>query len=187
MDALLLALVGCLLAETGSKSQLLVGALARRFDRDGAIILGIILAAVASAAIAAIAGAWIAPMLGPDARLMFMALAWLLLGVGMLWPVKAPDTLDGWPTGAWLTGFLGLFILCVGEGSQFLILGIATRTGDAVLAGVGGAIGMTLALTPVVIMRDGFFALPIRTIRWTGGALAILAAALLFLNAARLV
>ena len=46
MDALLLALLGCLLGEIGDKSQLLVLALATRYGRDGAIIAGIIVAAI---------------------------------------------------------------------------------------------------------------------------------------------
>lgn len=187
MDALLLALIGCLLGEMGGKSQLLLLALAKRFDRDGAIVAGIVIGAVTSAAISAIAGAWIAPMLSADARLLFMALAWMFLGVGMLWPVKAPDTLDGWPTGAFFTSYLGLFILCFGEGSQFLILGIATRTAEPVLAAIGGAIGMITALAPVAILRDGFFALPVRAIRWAGAGLAILAGFVTVLNALHLV
>lgn len=187
MDALLLAFIGCLLAEMGGKSQLLLLALAKRFDRDGAVIAGISVGAIASAAISAIAGAWIAPMLGSDARLMFMAVACWFMGAGMLWPVKAPDTLDGWPTGAFFTSYLGLFILCFGEGAQFLVLGIATWTADPVLAGIGGAIGMIAALVPVVVMRDAFFALPVQAIRWTGAGLAILAGFIMVLAALRLV
>lgn len=187
MDALLLAFTGCLLAEMGGKSQLLLLALAKRFDRDGAVIAGIIVGAIASAAISAIAGAWIAPMLGSDARLMFMALAWWFMGAGMVWPVKAPDPLDGWPTGAFFTSYLGLFILCFGEGSQFLILGVATRTAEPVLAGIGGTIGVIAALMPVVIMRDSFFALPVQAIRWVGAGMAILAGFVTVLTALRLV
>ena len=86
MDALLLALLGCLLGEIGDKSQLLALVLATRFDRDGAIIAGVVVAAVANAALSAAAGAWIGPMMGADARLLFLALSVLFLGAGMVWP-----------------------------------------------------------------------------------------------------
>ncbi len=184
MDALLLALLGCLLGEIGDKSQLLVLALATRYNRDGAIIAGIIAAAIANAAISAIAGAWIGPMLGADARLLFLALSILFLGAGLLWRVSPPDALDGWPTGAFLTSALGLFILGFGDGPQFLILGIATRTADPLLAGIGGAIGTIVALVPVVVARGALLAaLPLRAIRWTGGAILIVTAACLGLSA----
>ncbi|WP_278985663.1 TMEM165/GDT1 family protein, partial [Sphingobium yanoikuyae] len=124
MDALLIALLGCLFGEIGDKGQLLVLALAHRYQRDGAIIAGVAVAAIANAALSAAAGAWIGPMLGHDARLLFMALSVLFLGVGLLWPVKMPDTLDDWRIGPFLTTALGVFILGFGDGPQFLILGI---------------------------------------------------------------
>ena len=129
MDALLIALLGCLFGEIGDKGQLLVLALAHRYQRDGAIIAGVAVAAIVNAALSAAAGAWIGPMLGHDARLLFMALSLLFLGVGLLWPVKMPDTLDDWRIGPFLTTALGVFILGFGDGPQFLILGIATPHG----------------------------------------------------------
>lgn len=188
MDALLLALIGCLLGEIGDKSQLLVLALATRYQRNGAVIAGIIAAAAANAALSATAGAWIGPMLANDARLLFLSLATLFLGAGLLWRVKAPDPLGGWPTGAFLTTALGLFILGFGDGPQFLILGIATRTGDPVLAGIGGAIGVVAALVPVVLLREALLALlPLRAIRLVGGAVLLLTGAIMALNALALV
>ncbi|HEX7741735.1 MAG TPA: TMEM165/GDT1 family protein, partial [Sphingobium sp.] len=83
MDALLTALIGCLLGEMGDKSQLLVLALAVRYRRNGALIAGIAVAAVANAAVAAVAGGFLSPMLGSSARLLFLALAVLFLAIGM--------------------------------------------------------------------------------------------------------
>lgn len=184
MDALLLALLGCLLGEIGDKGQWLVLALATRYDRNGAVIAGIVLAAVANAVISAFAGAWIGPMLGADARLLFLALSVLFLGAGLFWPVGRPNPLGGWRIGAFPTTALGLFILGFGDGPQFLILGVATRTADPMLAGVGGAIGVIVALVPVVLLRDAILAaLPLRAIRWGGGVLLLLVGALLALGA----
>ena len=188
MDALLTALLGCFLAEIGDKNQLLVLALATRFSRDGAIIAGIMVAAAANAAIGAVAGAFLAPMLGSDARLLFLALAVLFLGLGLLWRVKAPDPLAEWPAGPFLTTALGLFILGFGDGSQFLILGIATRTAEPLLAGVGGALGVMAALVPVALLRGSILpAKPVRAIRLTAAALMLIIALMLGVTAMGLV
>ncbi len=184
MDALLIAFLGCLLGEVGGKSQLLVLALATRFDRHGPVIGGIAAAAIANAALSATAGAWLGPMMGADARLLFLALSLLFLGLGLLWPVTAPDPLDGWKIGAFLTTALGLFILGFGDGPQFLILGLAARTADPVLAAIGGAAGIVAAAIPVVLLRGRLFAvLPVRAIRIGGGALLLLAGAATALSA----
>lgn len=178
MDAFLAALLGCLVGEIGGKSQLLTLALATRFRRDGVVISGLALAAIANAALGAAAGAFIGPMLGNDARLLFLAIALLLLGLGMLWPVKLPDTLADWPTGAFLTTALGLFILGFGEGTQFLIAGIVTRTGDPFMAAAGGAVGAIAALVPVVLLRDVFLKrVPVRILRVAGAILMLIFAA----------
>ncbi|MCP1469893.1 putative Ca2+/H+ antiporter (TMEM165/GDT1 family) [Sphingobium sp. OAS761] len=188
MDSLLLALLGCLVGEIGDKSQFLLLALATRYDRNRAVIAGLLVATFANAAISAAAGAWIGPMLGADARLLFLALSLLFLAVGLFWPVKAPDPLAGWPTGAFLTTMLGLFILQFGDGPQFLILGIAARGGDPVLAAVGGAIGIVAACVPVVILRDRILRLlPLRAIRLAGGTILFVAGALTALTALSLV
>lgn len=188
MDSLLLALIGCLLGEMGGRGQWLVLALANRYERDGTIIAGIIVAAIANAALSALAGAWIGPMLGPYARLLFLALAMAFLGAGLLWPMRRPDPLTGWRIGPFLTSALGLLILSFGEGSQFLILGIAARMNPPVLAAIGGMIGVAAAMIPVVALRDRFFTvMPLRAIRWTGGALLLLAAAIMALKAVGLI
>jgi putative Ca2+/H+ antiporter (TMEM165/GDT1 family) len=175
MDALLFALVGCLIGTLGDKSQRFVLALAERFDRDGPLILAILLACAANAAISATAGAFIGPLMAANARLLFLALALLFMAVGMLWPISDPDPLDGWRIGAFLTMLLGFFILQFGDGQQFLILGLATRTADPVLAGIGGAIGTSAGLIPVVIGRRALLeAVPLRMIRRALGGLILL-------------
>src|SRR3546814_543535 len=151
-----------LLAETGDRGQLLAHALAERFRRDGAVIAGIVAAALANAAIGAAAGAFIAPMLGTDGRLLFLALALIFLAAGMFWPTKQPDPLANWRLGPFLTSALGLFILGIGDGAQFLILGIAVRTADPFLAAAGGAIGIIAPPVPVILLRGPPFKAPNR-------------------------
>ena len=103
-------------------------------------------------------------------------------------PLNSPDPLASWPTGAFVTTMLGLFILGFGDGPQFLILGITTHSGNPVLAAMGGAIGVIAASVPVVLLRDRIFAiLPIRAIRLGGAALLLLVGAMLALSALALV
>lgn len=187
MDAFLAALLGCLGGEIGGKSQLLILALATRFRHDGAVIAGLTAASLANAVLGAAAGALIGPMLGNDARLLFLAIALLLLGLGMMWPVKPPDTLADWPTAAFFTTALGLFILGFGEGTQFLIAGLATRTGDPLMAGAGGVVGLVAALVPVVLLRDAFMQrVPVRFLRIASAVLMLLFAAITAISALHL-
>ncbi|WP_022682403.1 TMEM165/GDT1 family protein [Sphingobium bisphenolivorans] len=186
MDALLIALLGCLAGEMGDKGQRLALALSTRFDRNGAVIAGLAVAAMANAAIGAAAGSLLASMLGSDARLLFLALALLFLGAGMCWPVRTPDPLTDWRLGPFLTSALGLFILGFGEGAQFLILGLTVRTADPLLAASGGAIGIIAASLPVILLRERMFQLPLRGLRYAGGALILLAALLTGVSALHL-
>ncbi|MET0370560.1 MAG: TMEM165/GDT1 family protein [Sphingobium sp.] len=184
MDALLFALIGALLGTIGDKSQHLVLAFANRFDRNGLLIAAILLAAAFNSGISAIAGAFIGPMLSSDARLLFLALSLLFLGVGMIWRTSPPDPLTRWRIGAFATSFVGLFILLFGDGQQFLILGLATRTGDPVLVAIGGTLGIAAGLVPVVIGRDAFLAtLPLTLIRRVAGCVMLLVGAVCALSA----
>lgn len=187
MDAFLIALLGCLLAETGGQGQRLVLALATRFQRGGAVVAGVAAAAIVNAGIAALAGSFIAPFLGSDARLLFLALALLFLAGGMVLPVKQPDPLAGWTIGPFPVTALGLIILGFGEGAQFLILGVAIRTGDPLLAAAGGATGIFAAAIPVLLLRDRFFhAFPHRAVRILGGVVILLAAVAMAVSALHL-
>lgn len=184
MDALLLALLGCLVCDLGDRSQLLNLALSTRYRRHGILLAGLCIAAAANAALSAGAGGLLARMISPDARLLFLALALLFAGIGMLTPAKAPDTLSHWRGGPLLISTLGLFILGFGETPQLLIAAISGRTADPVMGGIGGAAGAIVAGAPVILMRGRYFTLlPLRAIRRTGAVLFILVAAWLAMEA----
>ncbi|MEO8722245.1 MAG: TMEM165/GDT1 family protein [Sphingobium sp.] len=152
MDALLIALIACMLAEMGDRSQILTAALARRFRRTSLVIAGLVFAVVANVAIAAYAGQLIAAMLSFNARSLFMALGFVAVGLGMLMSTKMPDLLAGWRIGAFATSALGLFILGFGESAQFLIMGISTARGDPLLAAIGGALGIIVACLAAIVV-----------------------------------
>jgi Ca2+/H+ antiporter, TMEM165/GDT1 family len=187
MDALLLALIACMAAEMGDRSQMLTLAMGQRYRRDRLVALGLLAAATANAIVSASAGALIARTLGSDARMLFMALAFLIGGAAMLLPVRAPDVLANWRLGAWASPAIGLFILGFGEGAQFLIMGVAVGRSEPVLAGLGGALGVMCACLPAILVGPGFFvAVPLRRIRQIVAVLFLIAGFSMGVSALRL-
>ncbi|GLI97186.1 MULTISPECIES: TMEM165/GDT1 family protein [unclassified Sphingobium] len=187
MDALLSALLACALCEMGGGNQMLSLALAQRFQRDSAVLVGIAVGAMANAALSAAGGWLISTMIASDARTLFLALALVLGGVGLFIAAKHPDTLDSWRTGPALTAFAGIFILGFGDGAQFIILGLATRTGDPVMAAIGGAIGIFVACAPAVFLRKPILASGgLLWIRRMGGSILMSIGAVMALSATSL-
>lgn len=187
MDALLVTFLACLLCETGGALQMLAIALSRRYACAGLLILGLVAAGIANAALAAWGGALLVDLMAPDARSLFLAITLLLGGVGLLLPVKQPDSLDRWSVGALPTAFLGLFILGFGNGAQFIVMGMTVRTGDPSWATIGGALGTIIACMPVILLRDQPFSSTVmRYVRRMGGILLMLVGVLIGLSAIRL-
>lgn len=166
MDALIPAFIAAALAEMGDKSPWLAAILAARFGRPGAVVLGIIVAATVASALSAIAGTLVQPLLTPNARLLFLALALVFSGIGGLFTLKQPDPLTGWKIGAFATTALGLFILQFGEGTQFLVAGLAANAKVPALAAIGATLGICAVTIPMALagaaLRDR---LPIRAMR----------------------
>ncbi|HEX7783742.1 MAG TPA: TMEM165/GDT1 family protein [Sphingobium sp.] len=188
MDALLTALLACLLVEMGDRCQVLTLALSVRYRAQGQLIAGITLAAFVNAALSAVAGGLLSKVVGPDARTLLFGLALLSGGFGLFMPVKRPDLLAGWRIGPFLTGGLGIFILAFGNSAQFLTAAIAARSANPALTAIGAGIGMALACVPVVLLKSQFFlALPLRWIRRIGGALLLVIGAITGLGALGLV
>jgi putative Ca2+/H+ antiporter (TMEM165/GDT1 family) len=166
MDALLLALLACLAGEMGGRGQLLALVLGVRYRAAFAVLAGVVLAACINAALSAYAASLIAGAMNRDASHLFMAIAFLSGGISLALPPKAPDTLAGWKTGPFLTALFGLFVLGFGEGAQFLIAGISVARGNPALAALGGALGVTLACVPAVLVGGDFFTRwPVRWLR----------------------
>lgn len=138
-----MALVACLAAEWGDKAQMLCARRAQRRSTPVADILAALVAALAVALFAAGAEALLAPMLGLDARLLFLALAFLFAAASAWWPVRAGDAAP--PD----HGFLGLALrlgILIGSGNApFLIAAIALARGYVPLAVAGGTIGIVAA------------------------------------------
>lgn len=167
MDALIPAFIAAGLAEMGDKSPWLAAMLAARFGRPGAVVLGIVVAAALASALSAIAGMLIQPLLTPHARLLFLALALIFSGVSGFFALKQPDPLSTWKIGAFATTALGLFVLQFGEGTQFLVAGLAVNAKIPALAAIGATLGMCAVTIPMALAGNALRTrLPVRAMRF---------------------
>ncbi|MGR6330500.1 TMEM165/GDT1 family protein [Sphingomonas sp. XXL09] len=188
MDALMAALLAAALGQIGDRPAWLTAILADRFARPVTVILAAAIALAAATTIAAVAGAWIAPHLTPEARQLFVALALVLQGGGMLVAAKPPERLAGWRIGAFATSLLGLFILAFGDGVQFVVLALAARAGQAGFAAAGATIGGLVPLAVAAVLGEaGWTALPQPTLRRAAGTVFLLVGLWLGLGALRLI
>jgi len=188
MDALMAALVAAALAQVGDRPAWLTSILADRYRKPGLVIAAAAAAVLAAGLLAAAAGAALAPRLTPEAKQLFLALALLVQGGGVLFPVKPPDRLAGWRLGAALTSLLGLFILAFGDGVQFIVLALAARAELPWLAAVGAMLGSLAVIAPAAILGEaGWTALPLAMLRRVVGILFVIAALPLGLAALRLI
>lgn len=187
MDALMAALVAAALGQIGDRSGWLAAILGDRFGA-GRVIVMAALALVLASGIAVAGGMLIGPKLAPNAKLLFLAFALILQGVGAFFPVKSPERLDGWRIGAWATALFGLFILAFGDGIQFIVLALAARAEVPWLAAVGATIGSLAIIAPAAILGErGWLALPLRPARAAIGAVFAVAGIVLGLSAVRLI
>ena len=165
MEALVTAFVAAFLAEWGDKTQLIAAMLAATTRKPGQVLIGLFLAALASNAIAAIAGVFIASSITIRAMTLMVALALLFGGLSGLLRRTAPA-----PESARLP-LLTAFILCLaaefGDRTQFLTFALAGRFDSAPLAAAGATAGTLAACIPAVVLGEKLReAVPMRGIRY---------------------
>jgi len=170
MEALVSSFVAAFLATWGARTQLLVAGLAQSSRRPLPVMTGLILAALASNVVAALAGLWIAGMITIRAMTLMTALALLFGGVSALIPRRRKEAVPArWPLAA-------AFILCLaaemGDSAQFLTFALAGRFGSAPLAAAGATAGILAACLPAAILGERLGeAIPIRALRYGVAAL----------------
>lgn len=175
-----------MLAEMGDRTQILVAALAIRYPRNGVILIGLALAILANSAISAAGGSVIDGWISEAPLTLFAGMAYVFAGAGMLmWRRPCPaDILENWKTPAFVTAFLGLFILGFGDKSQFLIAAQAARYDHWAMVLTGGFGGIMAACVPAVLLGAKLGEiLPLRLIRLTGGTALALWGTILALQA----
>lgn len=174
MDALLSTLLSVFLAEMGDRTQILAAALALRFHKNGAVLAGLAGATLLNCAISAAGGSVIDSWISETPLKLFAGMAYIFAGAGMLMWRRTVDPLTGWKTPAFVTAFLGLFILEFGDKSQFIIAAQAARTPFWPMAAIGGFLGIMAATIPAVILRERLAKIiPLKPIRWISGAMLL--------------
>jgi putative Ca2+/H+ antiporter (TMEM165/GDT1 family) len=188
MEALLPAFIAAALGEWGDKTQLLLVALAARYGRPGQLLLGVGLAALAGSLLASFAGTMINGTVTLRAISLLVAVALLFAGVAAFIAAKTPDyaaTLKGPAVAA---AALGFFLAEFGDRTQFITFAIAARYDSLLLPAVGATLGVVAASVPAAILGPELGKLlPVKAIRFGGGALFLLFGLVIGLSALRLV
>ncbi len=188
MDAFLSTLISVFFAEIGDRSQILTLALAMRFREDVSVLAGLALATLLNCALAAFIGSFIDMYVSEEPLRLFTAVAYIMAGSGMLLWRRKTDVLENWKLGAFMTSFLGLFILQFGDKSQFLIAVNAANTPLWGFAMAGGAAGIMAACAPLVFLGQRATAsLPIPMVRRIAGIVMLLWGVILALGAFKLI
>lgn len=188
MEALVPAFIAALLAQAGDRSPWLVAILADRYGRPVLVAVAALFAHALGNAIAGAAGAIMAPIMTPNARQLLLALAFIFAGMGALSRLKPPDRLDGWRLGALPVAFTGVFILALGDTTQFFTLAFAARGPSPWLAVAGATIAaFAISLVAALMGEEGWLRLPIRGFRIGFGVACFAAGGITAVAALRLI
>lgn len=192
MEPLLTTLVAGFLAEWGDKTQLLVIALAARFQRPGQILAAVALAALANSAIGAIGGSLIHGYITLRAISLLLALSLIFAGGAALFRDKTPDMGSTWRVGPFLTTLGCFFLLELGDKTQFITAAIsaqyAAQANAPILAAAGAAVGITAANAPAALLGEGLAkSVPLRGIRLGVGVVFLLIGLYVAVSALRLI
>lgn len=175
MDALVTAFVAAFLAGWGDPTQRVTARLSARTGRPGFVILGLIVAIVASSVVAGAAGVLIADTVSVSAMSLMVALALLYGGVAGLIPRRDPS-LGSMSLPTLFTAAILCLAAELGERAQFLTFALAGRFGSMELAAAGATAGTLAACLPAALLGDRFFeAVPLRAIRYGVAALLLVA------------
>ena len=170
MEALVTAFVAAFLAEWGDKTQLIVAMLAAGTRKPLQILAGLLLAALASNLVAALAGVFIAGTITIRAMTLMTALALLFAAGSVLIPRRRQTPIPA------RIPILSALILCLaaemGDRTQFLTFALAGRFDSAPLAAAGATAGILAACVPAAMLGERLqTVVPVRAIRWAVAAL----------------
>ncbi len=157
MEAFLISISSIAIAEMGDRTQLLSLVLAARFRRPWPILVGILLATLASHTAAGLIGAWFGKLLKPSVLDVTVGVSMLLMG---LWTLK-PDKLENEServadSGVLLTTFIAFFVAEIGDKTQIATLALAAAYPNLIAVIAGTTCGMLLANAPVVFLGKAF-------------------------------
>ena len=188
MEALLPAFIAAAIGEWGDKTQLLLVALAARYGRPAPLLIGVALAALAGSLLAGFGGVLIHGTVTLRALSLLVAVALVFAGIAAFMARKTPayaETLRGPAVAAAAFGFL---LAEFGDRTQFITFALAARYDSMVLAAVGATLGILAASVPAAVLGpDLARVLPVKVVRYGGGALFLIVGLIVGLSTLRLV
>jgi putative Ca2+/H+ antiporter (TMEM165/GDT1 family) len=186
VETLVPALLLALLAQPGDRPALLTAILADRFRRPWTVAMAAGLAHGIGSAFAALAGAAVAATLTPEAKALLFAVALVAGAVTGMMRATLPSRLDRWRFGPVLTPLLGVFVLALGEQTQFFAFALAAG-GSPWLAAAGATLGaFVVAIVAATLGEAGWRKLPLRWLRYAASAIFLIAGIVIGLGALRL-
>jgi Ca2+/H+ antiporter, TMEM165/GDT1 family len=174
MEAFLVSISSVAIAEMGDRTQLLSLVLAARYRRPWPILLGVLLATLASHTAAGIVGRWLGKFLTVGTLDVVVGVSMLAMA---LWTLK-PDKLESAEgeirdSSVLVATFVAFFVAEMGDKTQIATLALAAAYPSLIAVIAGTTCGMLLANAPVVFLGKAFAdRLPLKAIH--------LAAAVLF-------
>jgi len=132
------ALIACFACQLSDRLGWAASARAEAGGRAGAVFAGMIVALASANGIAAAGAHLIAPLMTPNARALFLALALGSAALGGLAAPKPPR--DGGRLGAFGASLAAGLALGLGDRSQFLAAALGVR-GSPIFAAIGATLG----------------------------------------------
>lgn len=169
MPALFLTLIAAALAVAGGRSALLTARLAAALRPRVGLLAVCWITVAAASALAAWAGALLAPLMPPAGKTMFAAAALALAALELLFASSRRAPAE--PTRSLGAIALVLFAGQLTDAARFLVLALAVATGEPVFAAIGGALGSGAVLTAAwALGEDWEKHVFLRTIRFAAAA-----------------
>lgn len=145
MSGFLLALVLSILASTGARDQMLVAQLAGSFPRAIPVLVTGWIATLATIALAVAGGAWIAPMMPSNGKLVLLAIA-LGFAAFELARRQSRKPAPKEPTRSLVALWVVLVAHQLGDAVRFLLFALAVWSPFPALVAAGGAMGGASAI-----------------------------------------
>ncbi len=175
MPAFFLTMMACLVVTLAGREQVRTARLSAALGGTTSLLVIVWGCAVATSAIAAWAATLIAPMMPPEAKQMFVAIALLLSALELAFLRAGPQPQE--PTRSAGAIAIVMFAAQLTDAARFLVVALTLQTGEPALAAAGGALGSGVALTVAVLAAGEWEArVPQKWLAWGfGGVLALVA------------
>ena len=161
-----------LLGQAGGRLSGFATDLVERTGRTGPVLIGIMLTQAVLAAVAIIGGVALAPQVTPDTRTLMLAVALVLVALGMAGGLPRSGSTFGRPRlGAFGTALLGGGAILCGDSGWMLVAAAAARSPLPWAAWPGAMLGLFGAmLPPLMLGAREWRRMPWRAIRLVIGA-----------------